>query len=166
MSFSGLRLEIADGLARLTFTDAARGNPIDGPLSAALCETAILISESREIRCLLVAAEGKAFSYGGDIGAFVADLDGLGMNVKRWTATLHSAITRLQHMDAPVVTAVQGVCAGGMTAFVAGSDVVIAADNARFVAAYAGIGFSCDAGASVMLSRRIGLPRARRFLLL
>jgi len=42
---------------------------------------------------------------------------------------------------------------------------VIAADNARFVAAYAGIGFSCDAGCSIMYSRRMGLARARKFLL-
>jgi 2-(1,2-epoxy-1,2-dihydrophenyl)acetyl-CoA isomerase len=34
------------------------------------------------------------------------------------------------------------------------------------VSAYAGIGFSCDAGSSVMLSRRMGLARARRFLIL
>ena len=33
------------------------------------------------------------------------------------------------------------------------------------MAAYTGIGFSCDASASVMLSRRMGLSRARHFLL-
>jgi 2-(1,2-epoxy-1,2-dihydrophenyl)acetyl-CoA isomerase len=164
--FSGLDLEIEEGLARLTFTQATRGNPIDGPLCASLAEAAIQISENRAIRCVLLAALGKAFSYGGDVGAFTADLDQLATNIKRWTTTLHSAIARLQRMDAPLVAAVQGVCAGGMAALIAGSDVVIAAENARFVAAYAGIGFSCDAGASVMLSRRMGLARARRFLLL
>jgi 2-(1,2-epoxy-1,2-dihydrophenyl)acetyl-CoA isomerase len=61
---------------------------------------------------------------------------------------------------------VHGVCAGGMSAFVAGSDIVIAADDARFVAAYAGIGFSCDAGSSIMFSRRMGTARTRRFLLM
>jgi 2-(1,2-epoxy-1,2-dihydrophenyl)acetyl-CoA isomerase len=166
MSFAGLRLDIADAVARLTFTDASRGNPIDGPLCAALSESAIQISESREIRCVLVAAEGKVFSYGGDVSAFVADLDGLACNIKRWTATLHSAIARLQRMDAPIVAAVQGVCAGGMAAIVAGCDVVVASDDTRFVAAYAGIGFSCDAGSSIMLARRMGSARARRFLLL
>ena len=53
-----------------------------------------------------------------------------------------------------------------MAAFVAGADVVVAEAGARFVAAYAGIGYSCDAGASIMLSRRMGLARARRYLLL
>jgi 2-(1,2-epoxy-1,2-dihydrophenyl)acetyl-CoA isomerase len=53
-----------------------------------------------------------------------------------------------------------------MTAFVASCDLVIASTAARFVAAYAGIGYSCDASASISLARRLGLQRARRFLLL
>ena len=109
MTFSALRLEVAEGLARLTFADALRGNPIDGALCSALCEAAIQISENPNVRCVLIAAEGKDFSYGGDVGEFVADLDGLPLNIKRWTTTLHSAIVRLQRMNAPVVAAVQGV---------------------------------------------------------
>jgi 2-(1,2-epoxy-1,2-dihydrophenyl)acetyl-CoA isomerase len=131
-----------------------------------LSEAAIQLSENPAVRCVLVSAEGKAFSYGGDVTAFLRDLDGLPLNIKRWTASLHSAIVRLQRMNAPMVSAVHGICAGGMSGLVAGSDIVIAADNARFTAAYAGIGFSCDAGSSVMYSRRMGLGRARKFLLL
>ena len=103
MEFEGLRLDVAEGLARLTFNDPARGNPIDGPLCASLCEAAIQLSENRNVRCVLVAAEGKVFSYGGDVGAFVADLADLSLNIKRWTTTLHSAISRFQRMDAPIV---------------------------------------------------------------
>jgi len=165
MTFTVLRLQVADGLARLTFTAGARGNPIDATFCSELCEAATQLSEDSNVRCVLISAEGKAFSYGGDVGAFVSDLDGLPLNIKRWTTTLHSAIARLQRMDAPIVAAVHGVCAGGMSALVAGSDILIAADSARFVAAYAGIGFSCDAGSSIMYSRRMGLGRARRFLL-
>jgi 2-(1,2-epoxy-1,2-dihydrophenyl)acetyl-CoA isomerase len=166
MEFTQLKLVVADGLGRLTFTDAARGNPIDGTLCSEICEAAIQLSEDRSVRCVLIAAEGKAFSYGGDIAAFTADLDGLPAHLKRWTASLHSGITRLQRMNAPMVAAVHGVCAGGMAAFVAGADIVVAADDAKFVAAYAGIGYSNDAGSSVMFARRMGSARARRFLLL
>jgi 2-(1,2-epoxy-1,2-dihydrophenyl)acetyl-CoA isomerase len=131
-----------------------------------MSEAAIQISENTAVRCVLISAQGKAFSFGGDISAFMADLDSLPLNIKRWTTTLHSAIARLQRMNAPIVTAVHGVCAGGMSGFVAGSDITIAAEDARFVAAYTGIAFSCDAGSSVMYSRRMGLGRARKFLLL
>lgn len=167
MSFSQLSLLVEDdGVARLTFTDAARGNPIDATFCAELSEAAIQLSESPAVRAVLIAAEGKAFSYGGDIGSLTSDLDALPGNIKRWTTNFHSAIARLQRMDAPIVAAVHGVCAGGMSAFIAGSDIVVASNNAKFVAAYAGIGFSCDGGASIMYTRRMGIARARRFLLL
>jgi 2-(1,2-epoxy-1,2-dihydrophenyl)acetyl-CoA isomerase len=163
---AALRHETVDGLARLVFCNGARGNPIDAQFCAELCEAAAVLSTDERVRAVLVTAEGANFSFGGDIEAFVGDLDGLSANIKRWTATLHSAIARLQWMNAPIVAAVHGVCAGGMAALVAGADYVVAGDDARFVAAYAGIGYSCDAGASAMYVRRLGLARARKFLLL
>ena len=69
-------------------------------------------------------------------------------------------------MDAPIVAAVHGVCAGGMSAFVAGADIVVAAEDAKFVSAYAGIGYSNDAGSSIMYARRMGIARTKRFLLM
>jgi 2-(1,2-epoxy-1,2-dihydrophenyl)acetyl-CoA isomerase len=166
MSFTQLSLSVENGLARLTFTNPAKGNPIDAVLCAEICEAAIILSENPAVRCVLVTAEGKNFSFGGDISSFVDDLDGLPANIKRWTSALHSGISRLQRMDAPIVIAVQGVCAGGMSAFVAGGDIVVAADNAKFVAAFAGIGFSNDSGSSIMYTRRMGIARTRKFLLL
>ena len=166
MAFAQMRLTIDDGLARLTFADAARGNPIDAVLCAEIGEAAIILSEDPAVRCVLVAAEGKTFSYGGDIGSFIDDLDDLPRNIKRWTSGIHGGISRLQRMDAPIVAAVQGVCAGGMSAFVAGADIVVAAEDAKFVAAFAGIGFSSDSGSSIMYTRRMGIARTRRFLLL
>lgn len=167
MGFSKMSLRVDDdGLARLTFTDAVRGNPIDATFCAELCEAAILLSEDKAVRSVLISAEGKAFSYGGDIASLTSDFDALPANIKRWTTTFHSAIARLQRMDAPIVAAVHGVCAGGMSAFVAGSDIIVASDTAKFVAAYPGIGFSSDGGATIMYARRMGIARGRRFLLL
>ncbi|MDB5581632.1 MAG: hypothetical protein JWR80_6808 [Bradyrhizobium sp.] len=166
MEFRQLALALDDGLARLTFTDPTRGNPIDGRLCDELSEAAIRISEDRGVRCVLITAQGKNFSYGGDISSFMGDLDGLPLNIKRWTTALHSGIARLQRMDAPIVAAVHGICAGGMSGFIAGADIVVAADTARFVSAYAGIAFSTDAGSSITYSRRMGQSRTRRFLLL
>ena len=165
MAGTAVELSVENGLARLRFTQAARGNPIDLPFCDEICAKAVELSSRSDVRAVLVTAEGKAFSYGGDIASFVAVLEDLPAQIKRMTTTMHSAVSRLQRMDAPMVVAVQGVCAGGMTAFVAGCDVVVSADNARYAAAYAGIGYSCDASASIMLSRRMGLSRARNFLL-
>lgn len=166
MDFERLRLGIVDGLARLTFCCAERGNPINGRFCDEMGEAVIRLSDDPAVRCVLMTAEGKAFGYGGDIASFIGDLDELPRNIKRWTMTLHSAVSRLQRLDAPLVVAVQGMCAGGMVGLAAGADVVVASQDARFFAAYAGIGFANDAGTSVMLTRRMGIARARRFLLL
>ncbi|VVQ15283.1 enoyl-CoA hydratase/isomerase family protein [Pseudomonas fluorescens] len=166
MSDSALRLTIENGLAHLVFTQGQRGNPIDGAFCRELNEASIILSERKDIRAVFVTAEGNAFSYGGDIASFITKLDDLPSMIKRWTADLHMAIARLQRMDAPLVAAVHGICAGGMAGFIAGCDIVVAAENSKFVAAYAGIGYCCDAGSSITLSRRMGLGRARKFLLL
>lgn len=165
MSQTATTLTVENGLARLRLTEPTRGNPIDPRFCDEICARANELSCREDVRAVLVTAEGKAFGYGGDIANFVAQIDQLPTVIKRMTTTMHSAVVRLQRMDAPVVMAVQGVCAGGMVAFAAGADVLVAADNARFTAAYTGIGFSCDASASIMLSRRLGPTRARNFLL-
>lgn len=166
MTDSALRLTIDNGLAHLVFTQGKRGNPIDGALCRELNEASIILSEHKDVRAVLITAEGPAFSYGGDIASFLSKLDELPGMIKRWTSDLHMAVARLQRMDAPLVASVHGVCAGGMAGFIAGCDIVIAAENSKFVAAYTGIGYCCDAGSSVSLSRRMGLARARKFLLL
>ena len=166
MKMDSMTLDVREGSGHLTFTQGARGNPIDGAFCADIRAVSIALSMRADVRAVLVTAEGKSFSVGGDIRAFTADLDGLPARVTQWAGDLHYGIARLQRLNAPVIAAVHGVCAGGMTAFMAGADIVLASDQARFVAAYTGIGYSCDAGASIMLSRRLGHARAKRFLIL
>lgn len=166
MAYQSIRLDVRDGIARLALTAADRGNPIDGILSAELDDVSVELSERPDVRCVLLTAEGKAFSRGGDITGFLNPNNHLPRTIKRWTSGIHMGIARLQRMDAPIVAAVHGACAGGMTGIVAGCDLVVASTEARFVAAYTAIAYSCDCGSSVTLARRLGLQRARRFLLL
>lgn len=166
MPYTSMSLVRDGGLARLTFIQPARGNPIDGTFCAEFCDVANELSSDPTVRAVLITAEGRNFSFGGDIAMFLQNLDSLPMQIRRWTADLHVGIARMQRLDAPIVAAIQGVCAGGMAGTMAGADIVIAEPGTRFVAAYAGIGYCCDAGSSIMLSRRMGLSRARKYLLL
>lgn len=86
--------KVENGLARLRFTEAARGNPIDLSLCNAICAAANELSSRSDLRAVLVTAEGKAFSYGGDIANFVAKPDDLPAEIKRMTTTMHSAVAR------------------------------------------------------------------------
>jgi 2-(1,2-epoxy-1,2-dihydrophenyl)acetyl-CoA isomerase len=86
--------------------------------------------------------------------------------VRGWTGDLHRGLQRFWRLPVPVVTAVQGFAMGGGVALLAGCDVVLAGESARIGSAFAQIGFSCDSGSSVTLSARMGVARARRFVLL
>lgn len=161
-----LSYRIENGVAHVRLTQAERGNPFDGPFCRDMCDLSTELSSRDDVRAVLLTAEGRFFSVGGDIRAFVRDLAKLPRIIKAWTADVHMAITRFQRMNAPVVCAVHGDVAGGAVSLVAMSDIVVAAESAKFNAAFSMIGFCADSGSTVSLTNRMGFARAKRFLML
>jgi 2-(1,2-epoxy-1,2-dihydrophenyl)acetyl-CoA isomerase len=169
MNFADLlsvKVAIDDGLVRITLNALDRGNPIDQTFCREIKELAAELSEHNEVRAILLTANGRFFSVGGDIKSFARERSEISTIVKTWTADLHSAIARFMRMPAPVVAAVQGDVAGGSVSLVAAADVVYAADTVKFTAAFPMIGFTADSGSTITLSQRMGVSRAKRFLLM
>lgn len=166
LDFESIDCAIRDGVAHVILNQPDRGNPIDQTSSREFRELAVALSENDEVRCVLLSARGKMFSVGGDIKTFVKKREDLPTIVKNWTADLHSAIARLMRMRAPVVAAVHGSVGGGSVSLVAAADIVYATPKVKFAAGFAQIGFSADSGSTVTLTQRMGLTRAKRFLML
>lgn len=169
MDNPAVRLEMQGALALVTLTQAARGNPFDGDFTRDFKRVAAELWDQHEagrLRAVLLQAEGANFSYGGDLKSFYPVRDKLGSLVREWTGSLHMGLQRFWQLPVPVVCAVQGFAMGGGVALVAGADVVVAGESARFGSAFAQLGFSCDSGSSVTLTARMGPARARRFVLL
>jgi 2-(1,2-epoxy-1,2-dihydrophenyl)acetyl-CoA isomerase len=57
---------------------------------------------------------------------------------------------------------VRGYCAGAALSFVAGSDLTIASDSAKFLLAHVGLGLSPDAATSYHLPRAVGVKIAKQ----
>lgn len=72
----------------------------------------------------------------------------------------------MRESDAPVLAVVQGAAAGAGLSLVLGADLVLAADDARFVIAYDRIGVSPDAGGTWYLARKVTRARAFAMMLL
>lgn len=166
MQYESLELQITEGLARLTLNQPQIGNPFNAAFCADWGQVANELSGRRDLRAVLISARGRFFSVGGDIGMFSRNLDELPDRIREWTGGLHLGTSRMARLNAPIIAAVHGSCMGGACALIAGCDLVFSARSARFGAAYAQIGYSCDAGASFALASRMGIARARRFLLL
>ncbi len=170
MDFSSLEAfecTLEDGLFHIVLNRPDQGNV----LGVQFCKEVDLIlseiSERRDVRAVLISARGRFFSLGGDISMMSGERAALPGIIKTMTSPLHTGIVRLMTMNAPVVCAVQGKGAfGGAAAMVAAADIVVASREAKFGAAFTGIGFSCDSGSTVAITHRMGVSRAKRFLLL
>ncbi len=162
--FETLKLSIEAGVGRLTLTNGAKGNPLGRAMGRELREAAIILDEARDLRVVILTAEGKNFCVGGDLDLFAAE-DDLSSTVKTMTADYHSALSKLMRMDPPMVTAVQGACAGAGVALAALGDIVVAGAGSHYTIAYTAIGFSPDGASTYVLPRLIGVRRFQELAL-
>ena len=128
----------ADGAARITLTAGDRGNPIE-PASTQQLHEAVLRAKADGARVIVLAAEGRFFSVGGDLGAF-AGADDPAALLLDLAESVHRVVTELVRGDAIVVSVVHGAAAGGGFPLAAAADIVLAADSAKFSLAYAKVG--------------------------
>jgi 2-(1,2-epoxy-1,2-dihydrophenyl)acetyl-CoA isomerase len=142
------------------------GNAIDIPLARALMEAAIACDEDDAIRCVVVTGSGRLFCAGGDVVSFNGAGESIGSFLKEITVYHHAAISRLAHMNKPVVTAINGPVAGGGIGLALVGDIAIAARSAHFTLAYSALGLSPDGGSTWLLPRLIGLRRTQEMALL
>lgn len=166
MEYSSLRLEFHDGLASLTLTQAERGNPFDAVFCAELPAALDACASRSDLRAVLISAEGKYFSVGGDLKTLSSDRVALPSFVARAVEGMNASILTLSRLEVPTIACVHGMTAGGAVGLAAACDFVVAGASARFHAAFAGIGIVCDSGLSYHLPRRVGLRRASEFILL
>lgn len=151
---------VENGVAQVRLT-RGRGNPIDLATAEGLLRAA---RQCRGARAVLLTAAGPAFCVGGDLREFAAAAD-LRAHLDRVTGALHEALRIFAGLDVPVVAAVRGAVAGAGLGLLGVADLVVAAEDATFTAAYTGIGYTPDAGVSWSLPRLVG-PRLALDLLL
>ena len=129
-----------------------------------LREAAIILDEARDLRVVIMTAEGQNFCVGGDLNRFAGE-DDLSSTVKTMTADYHSALSKLMRMDAPIVTAVQGGQRHAGAGAGALGDLVVALATSHYTIAYTAIGFSPDGASTYVLPRLIGVRRFQELAL-
>ena len=164
MELSAFKFKIENGVAHITLSQGTRGNPFDATFCREFNLIATECDDNREVRAVLIDAEGPYFSVGGDLKTFAnGERAALPRFIKTATAEMHMGVSRLARMDAPVVFSCDALVAGGGVALAAAADFVLLGPKAKFYAAFAGIGFSCDCGSSYFLPRRVGTRKAFSF---
>ncbi len=155
-------LDIRDDIAHIILNRPGAMNALNLEMAKALLDAAMRCDETTGVRAVVIAGAGKTFCAGGDVKRFGAeDADEqLPIYVRAITTYLHAAISSLARMNAPVIAAVEGSAAGGGMSLALACDLIIAAESARFTAAYTRIGLCPDGSMTYSLSRLVGMRRA------
>jgi enoyl-CoA hydratase/carnithine racemase len=141
----------------LTISDAANGNALTQQICAAGVEALAVAEADATVSAVVIRGDGGDFSKGAALVG-VDELTGRsGTLASSMLDALHAWIEGLRAFPKPVVAAVEGLAADAGLALALACDLVVAAEDARFVATGAAAGRSPVAGLSWQLGQR--LPR-------
>ncbi|MDA3921673.1 MAG: enoyl-CoA hydratase-related protein [Salinisphaera sp.] len=158
-----IRLNQQSRVLRLTLDRADKRNALTGAMYKDLQHAVQYAAEADDIYVVLIDAAGDMFCAGNDINDF-ASRDSHASDEGTAGPAL-SFIRDLAHCDKPVVVAVQGQATGIGTTLLLHTDLVVAADDARFFTAFIDLGLVPEAGSSLLLPALIGRQNAARLLL-
>ncbi|MWB77130.1 2-(1,2-epoxy-1,2-dihydrophenyl)acetyl-CoA isomerase [Pseudooceanicola sp. 216_PA32_1] len=156
MTYQTLTLDIAEDIAVLRLNRPDQMNALNGQMRAEITD-AVQVAE-REARVLVLTGTGRAFCSGQDLSdrSSVANPD-----LERTLRDEYLPMVRaIVNCAIPTISAVNGAAAGAGANLALCADVVIAAESAYFLQAFARIGLIPDAGGTYTLPRSMGTAKA------
>ncbi len=157
-----LREDTPQGIVRLTLNRPRQRNPLSTALMARLKTELEAIADSRDVRVVVLAANGPAFSAGHDLKEV------RGTPTAAFYKALFDQCSELMlaitHLPQPVIAEVQGVASAAGCQLVATCDLAVASEDARFATPGVNIGLFCSTP-MVALSRVVSTKQAMEMLL-
>jgi enoyl-CoA hydratase/carnithine racemase len=147
--------------AIVTLNRPERRNALSLELMQDLIAALEELGRNREVRAVILAASGKVFCSGHDLG----QMTGRDINEYRQIFDVCSDLMqKVQSIPQPVIAEVQGIATAAGCQLVATCDLAIAAEEATFATPGVKIGLFCTTP-MVALTRAIGRKRAMQMLL-
>ena len=156
-------VEACPGYRLITLNRPERLNALTVEMADALSAALDAAAADRGCRAVVLTGAGRGFCAGQDLTAIQ------GMTSAEIAALLdhyNPLIRKLRALPMPVVCAVNGVAAGAGANLALACDIVLAAQSATFVQAFARIGLIPDCGGTWILPRLVGPARARALAML
>ena len=161
--FQTVRAEFDGTLGRLTLTRPERLNALSRQTLIDLAAAARWFDEQKDVRVVVVAGEGRAFSAGFDLDDFANPDPNFSV---RDTADLGRLMAEaVTNMRALTIASIQGHCVGGGLVLAASCDLRIASESAVFSIPEVDLGIPLAWGGIPRLVREIG-PAATKELVL
>jgi 2-(1,2-epoxy-1,2-dihydrophenyl)acetyl-CoA isomerase len=152
----------SDGIATLTLNRPQRLNALSRALLDGLLEALPRLADDPSVGAIVLTGAGRAFCAGGDVKRMAEHASELSVEEDTRDLRARMEVSRLLHeIPKPTIAMVNGPAAGAGMSLALACDLRVAGQSARFVTAFATIGFSGDFGGSWFLSKLVGTGKAR-----
>ena len=157
-------LTLDDGVLRIEINRPDSLNAVTADVLEDMADAVESAATQTEVRVIVLSGAGRGFSAGADIGGGgeLNEEDGP-------AATLDGAnrlVAAIRDVPRPVVSIVQGPCAGVGVSIALSADLVLASSKAFFMLAFTKIGLMPDGGATALVAASAGRAKAMRMALL
>ncbi|MBA1156287.1 enoyl-CoA hydratase [Microvirga mediterraneensis] len=146
-----------DGVVMLTLNRPAQFNALSEDMLSALQQALNTLKEDETVRCVVLAASGKAFCAGHDLKQMRANPR------QEYYQALFAQCSRVMQgivdLPVPVIARVHGMATAAGCQLVASCDLAVAAESATFAVSGINVGLFCSTPA-VALSRNVSPKRA------
>ncbi len=165
MSEEILLQDLRDGVLTLTL-HRPKANAFNLSLTQQLRKALQAAGKDDAVRVIVITGHGRIFSAGQDLREILAveEQEGEDLSFRaHLEATYNPLIRAIRGVAKPVIAAINGPVAGAGLGVALACDLRIAADDARFVVGFLGIGLVPDSGVTLTLPLLIGLARATEY---
>ena len=164
-------LSVNEKIARITFNRPEKRNSMLPEFWTDFPRAIKEFSDSGEVRCIVVDAQGPMFSGGMDLSVFAAqdkfrtDTSTHREHLRNLILSLQDALSVLEKSRCPVIAAVQGGCLGAGLDLISACDIRFATEDAYFCIQEVNIGIMADLGTLQRLPRKLpdGIVRQLAF---
>ena len=157
-----LLVEEKDGIAVLTLNRPEVMNSFNFVLLNSLKEQVDALKFNSNVRVVIITGAGrKAFCAGADLKERTTFDE---LQVKEFIFTIRNLFTSIEHLNKPVIAAINGVALGGGTELALACDIRIAAMNASMGLTETRLAIIPGAGGTQRLPRLIGRGKAKELI--
>ena len=149
------------GVATLWLDRADKHNAMSAQMIAELSQAAAALAQNELVRVVVLAARGKSFCAGGDLGWMRSQMDADPQTRAREATALARMLHALNTLPKPLIARAHGNAFGGGVGLLSVCDVAIGADSAVLGLTETRLGL-IPATIGPYVSARMGEARARR----
>jgi enoyl-CoA hydratase/carnithine racemase len=162
MNEKTLLVEEKDGIAVLTLNRPKVMNSFNFALLHSLKEQVDALKFNNKVRVVIITGAGrKAFCAGADLKERTTFDE---LQVKEFIFTIRNLFTAIEHLNKPVIAAINGVALGGGTELALACDIRVAAMNASMGLTETRFAIIPGAGGTQRLPRLIGRGKAKELI--